>query len=97
MLASYAGVEGIDCVYINYKNASNGRVVSDLIRGAEGGIVLLDNSELYLDEEISASIENCKGTVIIALKSLRYLKCRNFGIYGVVFESEKLYTRRYSR
>lgn len=87
---SYCLLNDISCIYLDYNMCYVDRnKIVGLCEGKE--IVLLDNADLYLDNDMLNKIEDSSGIILICMKSISKLDMRKpRGIYSVNYKSDSL-------
>lgn len=94
-IQSYCIFEGISCALINSTvlASANTDIIYSMCQNKD--IVLLDDTDLYLDNELFCKIKNLNCTVIFNKKSVFGLDMAGVHLYIVRYEGDKLYTERW--
>ena len=78
-------------------NSSSGTVLSILNSLQSGTVVLYDSGDLSFNEEICRIIDSLEIICIISLKTLKYAKYTDYGLYTVKYTPGTLLVEKYYR
>lgn len=92
MLKEYFLNKKIPFIGINY---SNYRILDNYDFSSNIKVFILDNADLYMNEDMFSKLEKSNKLVIMSIKNIKGLNQRYMGFYNVIYTEEKMRVMRF--